>query len=38
LWHVAARRVVLSNNIRGELPVQYSVLTNLQFWWVTHPI
>jgi hypothetical protein len=35
LWHVAARRVVLSNNISGELPVQYSVLTNLQFWWVT---
>jgi hypothetical protein len=28
-------RKAAANNISGELPVQYSALTNLQFWWVT---
>ncbi len=31
-WSVAACRDLWGNNIGGELPVQYSALTNLQVW------
>ena len=33
-WNTAACRDVGDNNLGGELPAQYSVLTSLQFWCV----
>ncbi len=33
-WRVAAYRSAAGNHIGGELPVQYSALTSLQFWCV----